>query len=62
MQTKYRVYCWRHRYDTLHTIDSKGTAINAARMHALLPCDKVEITGPDNKAVEWKEKEQSNGV
>ena len=56
MNDKYRVRCGIHRYDTLFNL-SKDGAITSARMHAMLPCDKVEVTDKDGKQVEWREKE-----
>jgi hypothetical protein len=53
MPTKYRVVCMRHYYDTLHTLDLY-TAVNAAVMHAMLPCDKVEVHSPSWEIIDWK--------
>jgi hypothetical protein len=55
MKIKYRVKCLRHRYDTLFTIDTIGTAISAAKMHSWLPCDMVEVTDEKNNKIEWRE-------
>lgn len=52
----YRVKCLEHNYDTHLTIDTQGTAIAAARMHSMLPCEKVEVTDAQGKVVEWREK------
>ena len=52
----YRVKCTEHNYDTFFTIDSQGIAIAAARMHSMLPCDKVEVTDAQGNKVEWREK------
>jgi hypothetical protein len=54
MNKKFRVKCSHHRYDTLFTLDTLGGAITAARMHALLPCDKVEITDTKNQIIDWR--------
>lgn len=50
---KFRVRCGRHNYDTLLTL-YRGTAINAARMHALLPCESVEVLDYQGKPIDWK--------
>lgn len=52
----FRVRCTRHQYDTLTSL-TEGTAITAARMHALLPCDAVEVTDGYGKTIDWRESE-----
>lgn len=53
----YRVKCGRHNYDTLHSMDI-GTAIQAARMHAMLPCTEVKVIGIYGNEVQWQEREE----
>jgi hypothetical protein len=53
VEDKYRVRCWFHHYDTLHTL-SHGTAVTAARMHAMIGgCTRVEVTDKDGKQIDW---------
>lgn len=49
----YRVICVRHGYDTLYTL-SRGTAVSAAAMHALLPCTTVTVTRRGGELVNWQ--------
>lgn len=49
----YRVICVRHGYDTLYSL-SRGTAVSAAAMHALLPCTTVTVTRKGGELVNWQ--------
>jgi len=49
----YKVTCSIHAYDTEYDM-VKGTAVTAARMHSLLPCDSVRVLDQDNKEIDWK--------
>lgn len=50
---KYRVRCGDHHYDTLFNL-SLGTAIEAARMHALTGCNQVEVIDPKGNKIDWR--------